>query len=177
MRAMTELETYELQLDEALRARDRAQQDAQDAKFRLERESKRVRALNQVVKGLRELEAGGGEEPQAERLPDVVVEEEPAVEDDGPRGQEAVRRLMRESQRNWRPAELIAEIQRRGWIDPAAKTPGAAVRVALRRLVDAGDVEKVEQGLYRYQDSGVTTPDEAAPEAGEPETNHQEGAG
>src|SRR5436189_98067 len=86
-----------------------------------------------------------GGKARAERLPDVIGAIEPA-EDDRPRGQEAVRRLMRESVREWRPADLIAEIQRRGWIDPAAKTPGAAVRVALRRLVDAGEVVKVEQG-------------------------------
>jgi hypothetical protein len=173
---MTELETYELQLEEAVRARDRAQEDARDAKVRVERETKRVRALTQIVKGLRELATNGGDEPQAERLPDVIVEVEPAEDDDRPRGQEAVRRLMRESDRAWRPAELIAEIQRKGWIDPAAKTPGAAVRVALRRLVDVGEVVKVEQGLYRYQDSGVTTPDEAVPEAGGLEADETEGA-
>jgi hypothetical protein len=173
---MTELETYELQLEEAVRARDRAQEDARDAKVRVERETKRVRALTQIVKGLRELTANGGDEPQAERLPDVIVEVEPAEDDDRPRGQEAVRRLMRESDRAWRPAELIAEIQRKGWIDPAAKTPGAAVRVALRRLVDVGEVVKVEQGLYRYQDSGVTTPEEAVPEAAGLETANSEGA-
>jgi len=174
---MSELHGYELQLDEAIRARDRAHQDAQDAKFRLERETKRVRALNQIVKGLRELEADGGDAPQAERLPDMT---EPSVLDEsvngnGPRGQEAVRRLMRESRREWRPNELIGEIRRLGWIDPSAKTPGAAVRVALRRLVDAGEVAKVEQGLYRYQDSGATTPEEAAPEAAGLEARDEEG--
>jgi hypothetical protein len=83
---------------------------------------------------------------------------------------------MRESGRAWRPAELIAEIQLRHWIEPTAKTPGAAVRVALKRLVDAGEVVKVEQGLYRYQDSGVTTPDAAVPVAEGLGTHDEEGA-
>jgi hypothetical protein len=173
---MTELQTYELQLEEAIRDRDRAQEDARDAKFRLDRETKRIRALSQVVKGLRALADGSADAPQADRLPDVVVEIEPAEDGDAPRGQEAVRRLMRESGRAWRPAELIAEIQRRHWIEPTAKTPGAAVRVALKRLVDAGEVVKVEQGVYRYQDSGVTTLEEAVPEARGLEAVDAEGA-
>jgi hypothetical protein len=171
---MSELSKYELQLDEAIRARDRADQDVNDAKIRFAHESKRVRALTQIVKGLRELEAGGESEPQAERLPDVIG---PATTNgDAPRGQEAVRRLMRQSERSWKPVELIAEIQRRGWIDPGAKTPDAAVRVALRRLVDAGEVVKIDQGLYRYQDSGAMSPENAVPAAEGLKAHDEEGA-
>jgi hypothetical protein len=46
-------------------------------------------------------------------------------------------------------------------VDPAEGKDPAAVRVALRRSVDAGEVEKLDNGLYRYRDSGES-PEEAA---------------
>jgi seryl-tRNA synthetase len=172
---MTELQEYELQLEEAQRKREQAQADLSDAKERLERESRRIRALTQIVKGLRELEPTV--QPQSQRLPMAF---EPLSKDEieqlmAPRGQEALRRVMRDSGRDWKPAQLIAEVKDRGWIDPNAKTPEAAVRVALRRLVDAGEVEKNNMtGLYRYQDSGKA-PEEAVPAAEGLEAATQEG--
>jgi len=162
------LHEYEVQLAEANRDLQRAQDDLRDAKERIERENRRVRALNQIVKGLRELEPF--DTPQEEQLPIgrvLTVEEVDSLP--APRGREAVRLVMRGSGRDWRPAQVISEVRDRGWIEPDAKAPNAAIRIALRRLVEDQEVERLENGLYRYRDSGVTTPDNAAPEAREPE--------
>ena len=66
------------------------------------------------------------------------------------RGREAVRRVLREHGRTMRQRDLVAEVIARGWIDPESRDPGAAIRVAARRLVDDGEVTKVADGLYRY---------------------------
>jgi hypothetical protein len=72
--------------------------------------------------------------------------------EDAPRGQEAVRRLLIESRREWKRSALIQEILRRGWINPAAKHKQAAVGTALDRLVKDGEVERVpdKRATYRY---------------------------
>jgi hypothetical protein len=67
------------------------------------------------------------------------------------RGREAVRRILREHGRVMRQRDLVAEVIARGWIDPESRDPGAAIRVAARRLVDDGEVIKVADGLYRYK--------------------------
>lgn len=172
------LADYEQQLEEAERFLGQARAQAREAKERIERETRRVRALTQIVKGLRELEPT--EAPsQSERLPfglePMTLEEVEALT--APRGREAVRRVMQGSGRDWKPAQVITEVKGRGWIDPDAKTPDAAIRVALRRLVDGGEVERLANGLYRYRDSDATASEEAAPEAGGLETATGEGVG
>jgi hypothetical protein len=170
-----ELQHFEQQLAEAERERERARADMSESKERYERESRRARALVQVVKGLREL-ANQSPEPQSESPPtnEPSLTLEQAGELIAPRGQEAIRRVMKGSGRDWKPAQVIAEVRDRGWIDPDAKTPEAAIRVALRRAVDAGEVEKTVSGLYRYRDSGES-PEEAALAAGGLESTNREG--
>jgi hypothetical protein len=173
---MSELESFELQLAEAERNRQTAQADIADAKERYDRETRRVKALTQVVKGLRDLETTKAP-PQPEGLPmrfePVSLEELEQLM--APRGQEALRQVMRGSGQSWRPAQLISEIKSRGWIDPDAKTPDAAIRVALRRLVDGREVEKSEQGLYSYIESDATASEPTVPAAEGLDTTTGEG--
>lgn len=52
----------------------------------------------------------------------------------GPRGREAVRRIMAEDPtRIWKPKEIVEAIKRRGWFEASAKDPDAAIRIAARR--------------------------------------------
>lgn len=173
------LSEYEQELADAEHALAQAHEQARDAKERIERETRRVRALKQVVKGLRELEPVEVAVAQTERLPLGI---EPMTLDEiealtAPRGRDAVRQVMKGSGREWRPAQVVAAVMERGWVDADAKAPEASIRVALRRLVDDGEVERLENGLYRYKDSGVTTPDGAAPAARELEATTGEGVG
>lgn len=52
----------------------------------------------------------------------------------GPRGIEAVERVLLDAGRPLSVKEIVAEITAKGWIRPDAKTPVEATRLALRRL-------------------------------------------
>jgi hypothetical protein len=181
---VTELRDYEQQLAEAEQELETAANEHRRATNRRMRAQRQRDALHQIVDGLRAL-ADAKADPQTERLPVEVatVASEaivPATANghDAPRGREAVRRVMAtEPGRAWKQSELIAAITDHGWIDPNAKDPNAAIRIAVRRLADAGEVEKVEgmTGVYRYKDSGVTTPAEATRGASESEIPTGEG--
>ncbi|HXH88002.1 MAG TPA: hypothetical protein VNI55_05285 [Gaiellaceae bacterium] len=146
---------------------------ANAANERLSAAQRQAEALGQIVSGLRALRQAEAE-PQKEQLP--VAENEPAVYlkltpsgDPPPRGRDAIRQVMRASGRTWSNAELIAELQRRNWVDANAKQPEAAIRVAARRLADDGELEKVAPGVYRYKDSSASALDDAARLISEPE--------
>jgi hypothetical protein len=67
------------------------------------------------------------------------------------RGREAVRRVLRDSGRAMRQRDLVEAVKERGWIDPNARNPDASIRVAARRLVEDGEVEKIGTGVYRWR--------------------------
>jgi hypothetical protein len=171
------LREYEHELTEAVQRLEQAQADLQDAKERVERENRRVRALKQVVKGLRELEPA--DPPQVEQLPFGMrtLTPEEIEELTAPRGRDAVRQVMKGSERDWKPAQVVAAVMDNGWVEADAKAPEASIRVALRRLVDDGEVQKLDTGLYRYRDSGATVPEQADPAAAGLEATTAEGVG
>jgi hypothetical protein len=113
-----------------------------------------VEGLRKVVEGVEQIAAGVS---SANPLP-LFVEDQGAGTDNGtpapepsPRGQEAVRLILEERWPNVVTQALIfTEVMRRGWIDPTAKTPRAAVRAAAQRLAAAGHAEKVGSG-FKYK--------------------------
>jgi hypothetical protein len=76
-----------------------------------------------------------------EALYDYLPSYAAGASEESPRGQEAARRVLRESHGEWLdiPA-IVTELRLRRWIDKDAKDPEAAVRVSLRRL--GGEVEQ-----------------------------------
>jgi hypothetical protein len=79
----------------------------------------------------------------------------PTEVEQGPRGQEAVRLVMASApDRVWSLGAITHEILDRGWIDPGAKVPAAAIRAATQRLAGAGFAEKVAPGRYRLTERG-----------------------
>jgi hypothetical protein len=173
-------------LQEAEREYEAASQELAEAERDQFRAIARVRAarernaaLANIVTGLRQLQdAEKALLATQERLPvdEAVglpfIESKTTVygfEGDPPRGKEAVRLILSEVKRDWRASDLVDEVIRRGWIDPDAKQPDAAVRVAIRRLVDDGLAMRVAQGIYRAKDPGAT-PEEGGSERTEPET-------
>jgi hypothetical protein len=116
----------------------------------LEREAEelegRARALRQIVAGVRQLNGHAGEITDArfvEQNGTVFIAS--ALDQDGPRGREAVARVMEEQPRKiWKVIELKREILRRGW----APTP-KSVEANLKRMRELGEVESPRYGYYR----------------------------
>jgi hypothetical protein len=106
----------------------------------------RARALRQIVAGVRELNG------HADAITDARFVEQngkvfvaSALDKDGPRGREAVARVMQEQPHKiWKVIELKREILRRGW----APTP-KAVEANLKRMRELGEVESPRYGYYR----------------------------
>ncbi len=72
---------------------------------------------------------------------------------DGPRGIAAVRRVMLEHPaRIWKAKEIHAELERQGWISPAAQHPLRGTEAAINRLWKRGEVDRVDAGRYRTTD-------------------------
>lgn len=128
-----------------------------DAEERAQRALAEVEHLRQVIGGLEGLSGGA---PRQVTLPFLVSPEAAEPEDDGPRGQEAVRRVMLAApDRVWPLNQITREIIRRGWINPDAKVPTAAIRAATQRLAAAELAEKVDPGHYRLTEKGRRAPD------------------
>lgn len=90
------------------------------------------------------------------------TEAEDAGSEAGPRGTEAVRRIMADgSVRGIR--EIYAALKERGWINPDALHPVKATETAINRLYKAGELERVSRGKYRYALSLDTSPGRAEP--------------
>jgi hypothetical protein len=78
----------------------------------------------------------------------------------GPRGVEAVRRVMGESpDRNWAMAEIFDALQARGWASDTSSNPKAAARAAVQRLIKLGEAELVGRATFRL----TTSPNGEAP--------------
>ena len=106
----------------------------------------KARALRQIIAGIRSLNghADGITEPRfVEQNGTVFVAQ--AHDPNGPRGREAVRRVMVEHpERTWRVIELKREILGRGWA-PSPK----AVEANLKRMREAGEVICPRYGYYK----------------------------
>jgi len=106
----------------------------------------KARALRQIVAGVRALngDAQGITDPRfVEQNGTVFVAQ--AYDPNGPRGREAVLRVMSDRPNHlWRVIELKREILRRGWA-PSPKS----VEANLKRLRKTGDVVSPRYGFYR----------------------------
>jgi hypothetical protein len=112
-----------------------------------------VEALRQIVEGLEAL--AGTSARQAPLFVEGASPPTKTLAADVPLGQEAVRKVMLTNpERDWPQAVITREILNRGWINPEAKVPQAAVRAATQRLAAAGLAEKVAPGRYRLTESG-----------------------
>jgi hypothetical protein len=151
-----QVETLDAQLAEWRDRLAKAEQDAaraiewRDAVRKIVEGQEQARAL--LLRASRGMQALPGlEETAGKAQPEL----EPAVAPpngkvESPRGRDAVRRVMQERPHDvWRLTSLVGEITRRGWIDPEARDPASAIRVAARRLADTGEIEKVGTGRYR----------------------------
>jgi hypothetical protein len=130
--------------------------------------AEKAEGLRQVVAGYKRLLKAQDPRQQALRIAteDMVQAEEPARTEttlrpaeavyrlsapprQGPRGEEAVRRLLQEAApRPQSPKDLTEAIVSRGWIRDDAKGPEDAVRAALGRMINSGKVVRVGTGLY-----------------------------
>ena len=80
---------------------------------------------------------GNGHVSEPEAMPEPV--------DDGPRGREAVRLIVRERPGLWSLVDLRAEMKRRGWF-----TSNKGVDVAVTRLCRSGEARRVGKGRYEF---------------------------
>ena len=167
---------YEPQLREAERELKLASDSVNDAMQRLNAAQQTASALAQIVQGAKGIVAA--RRPAPDQLPlsgGSIHGAEPASASDSPRGRAAILRVMNERPGPWKQADIIAEVKRREWIDPESKDPDAAIRIAVRRLWKEGELEKLDQGVYRIP--GATVPGVAVSTAGWQETsNLAEGA-
>lgn len=136
--SLPELERRLVEVDERasaalIRARD-AEAEAQSAIA--ERDS-----LLKIIEGIRGLMTKDGAHANS-----VPSEHRKKI-----RGREAVRRVLREHGRPMRQRDIVSEVVARGWVDPEAKQPAESIRIAVRRLADDDEVEKVSDGVYRYK--------------------------
>ncbi len=111
-----------------------------------EEHERQARALRQIIEGVRALNghAAGITEPRfVEQNGKLFVAQ--AMDSSGPRGREAVRRVMAdEPRRIWKVIEIKREALARGW----APTP-KAVEASLKRMRELGEVECPRYGYYR----------------------------
>jgi hypothetical protein len=116
----------------------------------LEREAEeyesRARALRQIVAGVRALngDAEGITDQRFVEQNGTVFVASP-MDDDGPRGRDAVLKVMSQRPNHiWKVIELKRELLRRGWA-PSPK----AVEANLKRMRELGDVECPRYGYYK----------------------------
>ena len=117
----------------------------------------RARALRQIIAGIRALNGHAVEieEPRLLEQNGTVFVARPQDER-GPRGREAVLRIMSESPgRVWKVIELKREILGRGWA-PSPK----AVEANLKRMRQMGEVVCPRYGFYRLASDEAKTADE-----------------
>ncbi len=136
----TELYAYEAEL--------------RDAQAELLTVRRRVDGLEMIVTGLRHLanlEAVAPDDGASTDLPSEIESDGP--EAPRPKGSDAIRQLLAEQpEREWKIADVIAELERRGWMSTEAQHPQAATRAAMQRLVNRFyEVERTAHGTYRLR--------------------------
>lgn len=122
---------------------------------RLEDRLKEVRALQQVVDGLRVL---NGDAPRIR----VGTGEQSAIPGvsppDGagpPRGIQAVLAITGEKPGTWTRAKIMREFKRRRWFHTTDRRKAeGAVDAALHRLCTTGRAEKLSPGVYKFPANG-----------------------
>ena len=109
---------------------------------------RKAKGLRMIIDGVRALNG------DAERLFGAApVDRAPRTNqyrpEDGPRGRAAVRQIVSERPGTWRVGEIKRQIQLRGW--PSSTT---GVEVAIKRMVEAGEAQRVRKGVYRFPTNG-----------------------
>ncbi|HEU5214033.1 MAG TPA: hypothetical protein VFU30_00690 [Gaiellaceae bacterium] len=128
--------------------------------------SRRVNYLRQVVDGLNGLLRADAP-ASAIRLfdtPGIELKADPpivTVGGDHPvlRGRAAVRAVLEETRRALSIPELVAEIERRGWM-PDVERRRDATASSVQRLVQDGEAERVGRGVYRLRLDQLPPPPE-----------------
>lgn len=153
-----DLETWLSRLRESDATADELQGQFEDVGLRLAT----ARADSEIYRKLTE-----GTQALLSRLAPQAVTELPPVVSAGrsgadvaaingkpPRGRDAILRVMRERPGEWNQMDIVRAIMDKGWIDPNAKTPKEAIRVAIKRLVDGGELERLRPGVLRFPAHG-----------------------
>lgn len=138
-----------------------------DAEARYQSARLEMESLRSVVSGLESLLG-----PQIRPRIDVGDSGRSVQELQGepPRGSRAVLQLLNDAppDREWTMVNVLAELDRRGWLNRDAKHPQAAARAALQRLVNEGVVERAGRSRFRLRPTGQ------APQAANPVPPRQE---
>lgn len=118
----------------------------------LEEKLKEVRALQQVVEGLRilnghapRIRVSGGEQTA---IPGVAAAKAAAAP---PRGIHAVLAITGEKPGTWTRARILREFKRRRWFHTTDRRKAeGAVDAAIHRLIATGRAEKIDSGVYKF---------------------------
>lgn len=92
-----------------------------------------------------------GDPPPATATPAAPEPVEPtgAPAADAPRGTDALRIVLEsEPQRTWALPDLLEALGTRGWL-PTSRRPEEGVRISLKRLVERGGAERLDDGRWR----------------------------
>lgn len=66
-----------------------------------------------------------------------------------PRGRAAVKAILGERGMDMEQRQIFQVMKEKGWIEPHLKDPFTSLRVTLRRMWKAGELEKPRDGVYR----------------------------
>lgn len=122
---------------------------------------RKAHALRQIIEGVRTLNG------DASRLfdykpPAAVVGRNRYSTVHGPRGRDAVRRIVTERPGVWKVKEMKDEILSRGWPDP-----GTGTEAAMKRMAASGELVKLGQGMYRFDAPGESRVEHLAAGSGD----------
>ncbi len=120
----------------------------EDANRAVEREQRKAIGIRKIIDGLVEMF------PAVE---DVLPEDLDNEDEPRPRGSAAVQRVLAERADVWFTVPAVVDmLSRQGWA-PNSSNPANAVRTALERLVEGGEVEKARstKGQVIYRHPGV----------------------
>lgn len=68
-----------------------------------------------------------------------------------------MRAILSEAGKEMEQRQMFKAMERKGWIDPTLKDPFVSLRVTLRRMWKAGELEKPADGVYRLPRALVAT--------------------
>jgi hypothetical protein len=134
-----------------------------DSDERLRNEQVRNQALRKVIEGLEVLETvelGSHDSPRARD--EVEARATIHTSDESISMSDAVRRILNESDREWKAAELTEEARRRGWVDEQMKDPVDAARQALSQLARAKVIYRSGYGKYKRMTEDLRLMSDAA---------------
>lgn len=127
-----------------------------------EREAReRAEALRGIIENVKKLNGHAGAirlvttAPEQPAPPFARAEAETAEKPAHPVGRTAVRAIVSERPGIWTLADLVAELERRGWL-----TNRKATEVAVHRLMNSGEARRVRTGVYEFPATAAEDGDE-----------------